>query len=121
MASGSGRVELLQVVEHLRVGVDALPLVIFRLVKMRSMTDDALPLHHLDRVERVELRRPHVVNRGARGVVEPVGEAQVLADERDRIAAEILREIERQVCDRGAGGKRAHVARVRAQETVEKR
>ena len=81
--------EGLQVVQHLRVGEDAAAVDVVPFRKVVPVPDDPLPLHRLDGVERVQFGEPDLVDRGAGGVVESVGESEILSDERDGIAAEM--------------------------------
>ncbi len=63
----------------------------------------------------VQFRLPHIVDSGTGAVVEPVAEAQVLTDEDDRIAAEVLGEVEAQVGHGAAGAERTAGGQLGAQ------
>lgn len=99
--------ELDEVGEHLLIGVDGSAHLIGCLVQAVAGSHDALPLEHFQRAEARQLAGPDLVDGGAGGVVLPVGEAQVLADEDDRVAAHVAGEVIRQVGDGGAGRDRA--------------
>ena len=60
---------------------------------------DARPLHRLDRIKRTQLRLPDLMHRSTRRVIQAVGKTKVLADENDRVAAQQLCEVERQMRD----------------------
>ena len=101
--------ELLQVGEEPFLGVHRAAAVIGDRAEDRPLADDLLPLLHLDRAEAAQLGPPDVLVAGAGGVVQAVAEAQVLADEQDRVAAQVLGQVVRQVGHGAAGGERGLV------------
>ena len=100
---GEVPLELLEVGDHLLVGEHRSAVLVGGPAEVAPHPHDAGPLHHLEGVEGPELAGPDAVDRGAGGVVEAVGKAEVLPDEDDRVAAEVLGEVEREVGDGGAG------------------
>ena len=115
------RLEALEVRLHLPVGEDRAAVDVLELHEVGALANDARPLEVLDRVERVELGRPDLVDRRAAGVVDAVGEAEVLADERDGIAAEEARDLVAEVRDGRAWRKPSGIARDRPEHGVEVR
>ena len=101
--------ELREIRVHLLVGVDAPAKVVTRGDEPAAHPRDPLPFERFERAELAELTGPDVVDRGPGGVVLPVGERQILPDERDRVAAEVPGEVVRQMRDGGAGFDRAAV------------
>ena len=97
--------EALQIRLHLRIGIDRSTVHIFELAKMLAMSNDARPFEIFNRVERIELRRPHIVNRCAACVVETIGEAEILSDECNRIATQVASDLITEVRDSRASGK----------------
>ena len=116
---GEIALELLQISHHLLVGVDGAAFDVRLLLKLLAVAHDPLPLHHFQRVEGTQLPGPHVVDGRAGAVVEPVREAQVLTDQDDGIAAQMLSQVEGQVRD-GRARLHRHARRCQvAQELVE--
>src|SRR5689334_5312728 len=70
-----------------------------------SIADDLIPLFHFQRAESSQFRPPDVFVASAGRVAEAIGESQVLANENDRIAAEKLSDVIRQMRDSRATGQ----------------
>jgi len=117
--AGEVTLELLKVRQHLPVRVHRPAVGAGHAAQVFPVAGDPLPLHHLDRVERVEFGRPHLVDGRARRVVQPVREGEVLPDQGDGVAAEEMRQVDREVRHRRAGGEGAHRAGVLAEHLVE--
>ena len=117
--TGEVALELVQIRLHLCVGVDRLAVYVAAFVQDESMAGDALPFHHLDRVERVQLGGPHLVDGGTGRVVQRVGECEILADQNDGIAAEKPRHVHRQMRHRRPLRKCPHRPLQVAQQFVE--
>ena len=113
--------EALEVRLHLRIRIDRLALHVASLHEVRAVPRDASPLEVLDGVERIQLGRPHVVDRRAAGVVDAVGETEVLPDERDRVAAEEPRDLVAEMGDGGTRRQPAVLARERPEQRVKVR
>ena len=106
---------------HLRIGVDRLAVHIAALHQMRAVARNAGPFEVLNRVEGIELRRPHFINRSTTRVVHAISKSQILPDGCDRIAAEISRDLIAEVRDGCASRQSTHVAREWAEECIEVR
>jgi hypothetical protein len=87
--------ELLGVGEKLVVSVGVLTSDVLDDAENRAIADDALPLLHLDGLEAAQLRAPGFLDGHSRRVVQAVRVAQILADENDRVASQVLRQVER--------------------------
>ncbi len=97
--------ELLQIGEQPFFGVHGPALLVGNSPKDEALADDLLPLLHFDGAEPRQFRPPDIFVAGARRVAEAITEAQVLPDEDDRIAAQMLGQVIRQMGDRRAAGQ----------------
>ena len=97
--------ELEEVGEEAFFGVHGAALEIGDFAENLAVADDVFPLFHFHGAKAAELGTPDVFVAGAGHVAEAVAEAQVLADEDDGIAAEMLGEIEGEVGDGCAAGE----------------
>ena len=115
------RFEHPEIVQHLTVGEDSPAVYVLSNGEVTTMAHDPLPLHGFDRVEVVELRRPDIVDRISRRVIQSVGEPEVLADEHDRIATEETSEEMTEMRHGGPGWKRTTAATERPEDLIDLR
>ena len=91
--SGEIFFKLLEVGEHLLVGIYILAVNILHFPQHIPVSYNPLPLLHLDCAEPVQFTFPDFVQGVARTVINVVGEGQVLADKDNRVRSDMFRKI----------------------------
>ena len=102
--------ELLEVGEQPLFGVHRPSLIVRDFAENGAIANDLLPLLHLNGAEPAELGPPDIVVAGAGRVVQTVAETQVLADENNGIASEMLGKVEREMRHSRASAREFHLA-----------